>query len=119
MRAIHATKYYSLGKYSDPLAAQKRVDELKEAHPDREYDLLINMRGNYERYIVAQVAQVNVNWPEDEDMDLPPEPQRPGGHFSSHAQAWEDYRHDIAKRENIKRGATAHLRALLRQKLNP
>jgi hypothetical protein len=118
MKKIFATKYYSHGKYSDLLEAQNEVERLSERHPDRDYTIFINMRGNYKRYTVVQVKEASVMWPEDKDLDLPPEPIPPKS-APWGSPAWQDYRHEMDKRREIIAKATAPLKAILQGKLNP
>lgn len=124
MRRIHTFKYYSYGKHSNPLTAQEEVDALREKHPDREYDILINMRSYYKRYVVVQYREVTVDWPDDADLNLPPPPQSPplNARYSPAAhdqQSWEDYRHEQARRQSIIKKATEPLLKRLHEKLNP
>jgi hypothetical protein len=118
VKKIFATKYYSHGKYGDPLSAQEEVDRLSEKHPDRDYTILINMRGAYERYTVVQFKEVSVLWPEAKDLDLPPEPSPPPSAALA-SPAWQDFRHERNKRLEIIEKAAAPLKAILRGKLNP
>lgn len=109
---VTVTKYYTMGKWSDPVRAQKEVNRLQERHPDRKYTLLRNMRAAYSRYIVAQVKEVEVNVPTPEEL-YSPEPERV--RFSSE----EDFQHEYKRWSDYVRTKQAPALAQLKEKLNP
>ena len=124
---IKALRYYSHGKWSDPERAQDEVDKLKAKHPDREYAILINMRGAYKRYTVAQVQEIAVDWPTDADLitRLGPPPIAPPGAYqweptgSWERQQWEDYDHERCKHNDAVRRIRRPALAALHGKMNP
>jgi hypothetical protein len=89
MIEVCATKYYTLRKHTNPIEAQKEIEQMKERHPDRSYTVLINKRAYYQRYTVAQVQYVTTRIPEPgKDFHWPPAPD--AGNYAVR----DDYRKD-------------------------
>jgi hypothetical protein len=111
---IEVIKYYGLGNSHGLLSAQDKLDALRKKHPDRQYALLRNMRGHYDRFQVVQLQMVRVDWPEPADVGLPPEPTQPAS-----GQSWEDFHYEQTKWRDAWVKATRPIKAKLSAKLNP
>jgi hypothetical protein len=101
MRSVEVTRYYSIGKDYGLEEALKRLDQLQERHPDREYQLWYNTRAFYKRVTVVQVRRVTVQVPEEgRDYTLLPEPvQKPGQSYGDWTRELKDWRDDCARRK--------------------
>ena len=77
----------------------------------------INMRAFQKRYMVVQIQHVNVEWPEPEDVGMPPRPPCPKNrNFNS--PEWDDYRHMLHDWEEEMLRHTKAARGRLTAKLN-
>ena len=126
MTKVTVLKYSSNGKYSDIKTAQEKVNSLKEKHPDREYTILYNTRtqSSYNRFSVAQVREVVLDWPDEDKLDLPPVPPQPPWSFrySSNAaekQQYEDYEFAKARWKRERDKIMGPLEAQIDEKMNP
>jgi hypothetical protein len=107
VRHITAIKYRAVSKCYSPEEAQTKVERRRELHPDHEYTILVNTAAYSRKYIVARIEHVNVGVPSADDLGLPPAPQPPSPRFLQNQQAWDDYRHEAAKRDSVLAAAFA------------
>ena len=122
---VSVLKYFSHGSGMDAVNAQKKVNKLREKHPDREYAILANMRAGG-RFTVVQYQAITVDLPDPEDLGLPAEePKPPTGRsyfYGAGTQpdpAWEDYQEAVRDRRMVIRDAHEPLLKILKEKLNP
>lgn len=125
MKRVTVRKYYSNGRYHDPLEAQEKLEKLQERHPDRDYSIMTNMRGGASLYVVVQHADVTVDIPDiEKDLGIGPPPDYPKamtpgvgrGHIDP---AWTAYENEVRERRRL---IDKHMRPIteaLRGKLNP
>jgi hypothetical protein len=113
---VDVLKYYSIGTYHNVLSAAKRVEEARKRHPDREFTVLTNMRGGATKFVAAQVQNLRVELPTEEDLGLPPMPKQPPWNDD---QAWEDWRYERDRRDRLLKAAQASGAAAIKAKLNP
>lgn len=110
-------KYSSIYTCHDVQVAAKRVEEAKKRWPDREYTILTNMRGGATKFIAAQVETVLVDIPTEEELALPPLPERPRA-VSMYSQAYKDWEHELRRRQELLKLAAAPALAVIRRRLN-
>lgn len=126
MTEVTVLKYSSNGKYNNITTAQEKVNSLKEKHPDREYTILYNTRtqSSYHRFIVVQVREVVLDWPDEDKLDLPPVPPQPPWsyrHSSNPAekQQYEDYEFARTRWKRARDKIMGPIEAQIDGKMNP
>ncbi len=124
MTTVTVLKYYSVTSGRDVVELQKKLNELKEKHPDREYMILANMRAGGMKFTAAQVKTITQEWPDPEkDLGIGPLPERPLGPepwntFSQNRPDWQRYYDEVNDRRALLNLHLQPLRYALRQKLN-
>jgi hypothetical protein len=115
VKTIEVIKYYGLGKDYDLSSAQEALEARQKKHPERNYALMRNMRGYYDRYQVVQLETVSVDWPEPADVGLP---ERPTHSPAPGQPSYGDFHYERKKWERAWSDAIAPIKARLSAKLN-
>jgi hypothetical protein len=117
-------KYYSVtsGPFESCL---KRLHEVQEKHPDRDYVLLKNMRGYYTtKCSLVQRVEVEIDFPTEKELNLPAPVPKPAGLPSFGTQRdtdprWQAYDRDQQRRKKYIGEAQEPAFKLLKESLNP
>ena len=114
MKQLDVMRYYTHGKESSVEAAIRKIEELREKHPTREYVVLANARAFYNHFTVAQVRHVKIDVLEEgKDYHMPPQPRR-----QDYAN-YEDFRKDYDGWTSLRAQKRGHPEDAIKGSLNP
>lgn len=116
-------KYYSVCSGSLEWCL-RRLGEMEEKHPDRDYVILKNMRGYYsDKFSLVQRDELSVSLPTEAELQLPPPVPKPAlvpplTDQRTKDPRWIDYDRDQDRRKKYIAEAQEPVRKLLKTPLN-